>query len=189
MSITKKIVTGLALLVLFIFCVFTLVPASFLFKKIEIDHNDAVAGLIACLSSNSCKVPVTIQDFKGVKVIGTYLKMPENGINVKYSIIDGGFNIIVVEDDENQTSLTDVDLDGFVDAAFVTENGITHTIGDPGYSETATEAQILYMSALTRAWERVIPEDIKKALLENPEKSEKEEVPAKKPPVSSKYAT
>lgn len=179
---------------LFVFlCIFFLIGAvgALVLKHNEdekVEYGDMLAGVLACVSTDKCMVPSTVETFGGMKIPGVYLKIPEKGINIKYAFINDGVSVVIIRDQEVQVSLNDFDLDGIIDVALVTEDGVVHRVGDPAFNDSMVDAQILYEDALRTAWDKLVPKGIKRALRDI-RKEEKEEAVKKEQPQKPDYST
>lgn len=145
----------------------------FLFSREEEGTEKQLAGLIACVTLNTCEVPTTNDSFLGLDLLGIYIKIPEENINIKYMIGDGVVIVVVVKDKDNQATLTDIDFDGNIDTVGLLKEG---EIVQPSNTEIDIW-KTFYSKSLKVAWDRAVPADIKEMLKKMPAENTRSEKP------------
>jgi hypothetical protein len=142
-------------------------------SPLKADRGDVMAGLVACLLGDKCKLTRTTEVVDGHQFYGVYLRIPEKGVNIKYAMEkgDGKMMVAFIKDNDNQLSVTDFHLRGVVDLVLETTAGKTEMYGplDPAHLGDYEDVQGLYDFALQEAWDKVISLEIRKSLEENPD--------------------
>ncbi len=137
------------------------------------ERENVMAGLLACLAADSCLEKRTVEMIEGQPIFGIYHKMPEKGVNIKYAFQTGALamTVVIVKDSQNQLSISDIDMDGVADIVVEVTDGVVATFGplDPAYQSDYMASQLLYELALQTAWEKLIPEMLRKSLVDNPD--------------------
>lgn len=146
--------------------VIAVVLALYVVDDDNVDENESieehVAGLIACVETRSCKLTTTEDSVQGLTFRGVYHTMPEKNANIKYMIGNGVVMVVVVANNgKDQFTLTDVDIDGYVDNVGVIKDGkvVLLTDLDP------EPWQRLYDSTMRVAWRDVVPDHLKKEII------------------------
>lgn len=119
---------------------------------------EQVAGLITCVETSSCKLAIMEDNVQGLTFRGVYHTMPEKNTNIKYMIGNGVVVVVVVVNNgKDQFTLTDVDIDGYVDNVGIIKDGKVVLLADLD----PTPWQRLFDSTMRVAWRDVIPDHIK----------------------------
>lgn len=154
-----KAFRNVAVIVVAIFTVYFLVYHT---DDEEESIEEQVAGLMACVVTETCTSPTTEENVQGVKFLGVYHKMPEKNANIKYLVGNGLVMVIVVTNNGNdQVTLADVDLDGEIDTVGLIKDGKVTPLG----TADSGPWQRIYDSSMRIAWKEVIPENIKRELI------------------------
>lgn len=158
----KTFVKYLGASALFSFVLITIFVLFFYEGEERVEYQ--LAGLMACVKKDNCQMRTTEESFSGLDFLGVYLKMPENNINIKYMVGNGFVIVVVVVDQDNQVTLTDIGFDGEVDSIGLIKKG---EFSQPKNADFAFW-QNIYNKSLHAAWERVIPDHIKEELKKMP---------------------
>ncbi len=142
--------------------VFVAVFTLFFYEEETIE--DHLAGLMTCVVLDNCNIPTTKDSVSGLDFLGIYLKIPENNLKIKYMVGNGVVIVVLVSDELNQVTLTDIDFDGNVDLVGIIKKG---DVSKPS-NEDVVFWQKMYSKSLQMAWERVVPNEIKEALKNMP---------------------
>jgi hypothetical protein len=142
-------------------------------SPLKVDRDNVLAGLVTCLSTDTCQLKRAVEKVEGQEFVDVYYKVPGKNISIKYMMEKGkpALTVVIIIDAENHLTVSDLKLSGFADVVAATEKGQTTVYGpiSPGHLEDYETAQRLYELALQTAWDQVVPANMRKHLEENPD--------------------